>query len=928
MANSKKYISLSRLSDFLDNLKNTFATLSHTHKVSDLTDYVVDTELSSTSTNPVQNKVVNAEFTAVNTAFDAVTSVLDTMGDALDALGATVDNHNHNDIYYTEDEVDEKFDNAINEAKEDASNKDIVVLSEAQKGIDNAIASAKTYTDTVASGKADSDHNHDSDYDAIGSASTALDSAKEYTNTKTANLASTSTVDTKISSHNTSTSAHNDIRVLISDLTTKLNNFLDVDDTTADQLSEVITLIENNRGTLESLTTSKVNVSDIIDNLTTNSTSKVLSAAQGVAIKTLIDALQSELDSHSHAIEDVSGLQSALDGKADAEHTHTAMAFKSVDILYPDACNSVTYGNDMFVGVCSSDKALYSTDGITWNTTSMPSNKTWKSVAYGNGVFVAVPFGHYKAAYSTDGISWSEMKILSGSQNWNSVTYGNGKFVAVASYYNTDYSVTAYSTDGINWIQSNASPPCLWGSVTYGGGKFVAVPYSRNGSSSNTTAIYSTDGITWNTTSMPSSAEWGSIAYGNGMFVASGYIRTNGYGKIAYSTDGITWNSVTTVNELIHFRHVAYGNNMFVAIASDTIAYSTDGITWNTSAMPSDGWNYITYGGGKFVASGSLYNGSSYDYKKAYSVDGVNWVINKSCYIEQDEKQITIPVNSVDGAASVDVVNAHIADKNNPHGVTPAQIGAATAEQIAEKQLATKAFYFNGQTGSFRLSFNTSSNKRIPLRVTIGCQSGKVSTLEFMVNSTDGAPIQPICDIRGSALVTNVMYEAADGYTTYSITTNSGGWAFAYVECQSHYFDGSYKDLAANIVGTLDHLTEGTAMSLEYENPPMLAGVEYRTTERYQGNPVYTVVMQFGTIVEGENCAYHGIGDMLQPLRCSMVCDNGTTNSNSWAGTNVDIDSMFGITCNFDKREMRICSSITDGVDSIYYIQLWYTKTS
>lgn len=115
----------------------------------------------------------------------------------------------------------------------------------------------------------------------------------------TAHLASTSSVNTNIATHNTSTSAHADIRGLITELTVKLTNFLDVDDATVDQLSEIITLINNNKGTLESLTTSKINVSDIINNLTTNSDSKVLSAAQGVVIKTLIDALQTELDAHT-----------------------------------------------------------------------------------------------------------------------------------------------------------------------------------------------------------------------------------------------------------------------------------------------------------------------------------------------------------------------------------------------------------------------------------------------------------------------------------------------------------------------------------------------------------------------------------------------------------------------------------------------------
>ena len=104
-----------------------------------------------------------------------------------------------------------------------------------------------------------------------------------------------------VSTHNTATDAHNDIRDLITALTNKLNAFLDVDDTTTDQLSEVLTLIENNKGTLESLTSSKVNVADIINNLTTNVANKPLSAAQGVAIKALIDALSDVVETKASA---------------------------------------------------------------------------------------------------------------------------------------------------------------------------------------------------------------------------------------------------------------------------------------------------------------------------------------------------------------------------------------------------------------------------------------------------------------------------------------------------------------------------------------------------------------------------------------------------------------------------------------------------
>ena len=99
------------------------------------------------------------------------------------------------------------------------------------------------------------------------------------------------TAESKVSTHNTSIDSHSDIRLLISGLTNRLNTLADSDDVTLDQLSEVVAYIKSNRDLISSITTSKVNVEDIIDNLTTNVANKPLSAAQGVALKELIDAI-------------------------------------------------------------------------------------------------------------------------------------------------------------------------------------------------------------------------------------------------------------------------------------------------------------------------------------------------------------------------------------------------------------------------------------------------------------------------------------------------------------------------------------------------------------------------------------------------------------------------------------------------------------
>ena len=194
--------------------------------------------------------------------------------------------HSHDHLYYTELEVDTAL-----EAKADADHNHDNAY-DTKGSAENALASAQSYTDEQVGAIKMPDV---SVYETKADAKIKYDEAQEYTNTKVSGLATTSAVATSISDHSTSTSAHSDIRVLINDLATAVSNFLDVDDETVDQLSEVLTLIENNRGTLESLTSTKVNVDDIINNLTTNIESKVLSAAQGVVIKGLIDALHEEL---------------------------------------------------------------------------------------------------------------------------------------------------------------------------------------------------------------------------------------------------------------------------------------------------------------------------------------------------------------------------------------------------------------------------------------------------------------------------------------------------------------------------------------------------------------------------------------------------------------------------------------------------------
>ena len=91
-------------------------------------------------------------------------------------------------------------------------------------------------------------------------------------------------IDSKIDVHNTTENAHNDIRIEIQDVSTRLNTLADSDDETLDQISEIVEYAKKNRDFIGEITTNKVNVSDIVDNLTTNINNRPLSAAQGVIL--------------------------------------------------------------------------------------------------------------------------------------------------------------------------------------------------------------------------------------------------------------------------------------------------------------------------------------------------------------------------------------------------------------------------------------------------------------------------------------------------------------------------------------------------------------------------------------------------------------------------------------------------------------------
>ena len=71
------------------------------------------------------------------------------------------------------------------------------------------------------------------------------------------------------------------------------------------------------------------------------------------------------------------------------------------------------------------------------------------------------------------------------------------------------------------------------------------------------------------------------------------------------------------------------------------------------------------------------------------------------------------------------------------------------------------------------------------------------------------------------------------------------------------------------------NMESGVWNEWEYVNPPLLLGVEYRTTERHLGKPVYRKAFAYmapGTVT-GDFTVAHGINNFGQLVECHVVID-------------------------------------------------------
>ncbi|TGK91384.1 exo-alpha-sialidase [Leptospira brenneri] len=172
----------------------------------------------------------------------------------------------------------------------------------------------------------------------------------------------------------------------------------------------------------------------------------------------------------------------------------TLSEFQSAPATELNEWLGLQYANGQFVAVASdgTNQVMRSTDGKSWSPHSASANAQWRSITYGNGIWVVVSNNGQRLMTSHDGIVWTNRIVT--QENYTSVKFANGKFIAVSTG-----TTWAISIDGITWTNINSPSVEDWNDLIYGNGIWVAV----SGIGSRKLATSSDNGITWTTHHSP-----------------------------------------------------------------------------------------------------------------------------------------------------------------------------------------------------------------------------------------------------------------------------------------------------------------------------------------------------------------------------------------------------------------------------------------
>lgn len=252
-----------------------------------------------------------------------------------------------------------------------------------------------------------------------------------------------------------------------------------------------------------------------------------------------------------------------------------------------------------------------SLDGLltNWTVVRSSTNETLLSVAFGDGVYVAVGTPG-QILRSTNGISWESVDAGFSNAWYAGVTYAKGMFAMIGDLEGTSEASVFTSPNGVSWtkryqwVGDFATGYFSPRGIVYAGDHFLGYGNDRGRFAR---WVSSEDGINW--TPLPTSfgSTMTAFAYGDGYYEANVAYPMSIH---AYSTNGLNW---VETRDFLYPGDVTFGNHRFVFID----AVSTNGVDLIRRTRDPE-VNHLSFARDVFFGTGP-------DGKLAVSEDGFEW---------------------------------------------------------------------------------------------------------------------------------------------------------------------------------------------------------------------------------------------------------------------------------------------------------------
>ena len=290
---------------------------------------------------------------------------------------------------------------------------------------------------------------------------------------------------------------------------------------------------------------------------------------------------------------------------------------------------------------------------------------------------------------------------------------------------------------------------------------------------------------------------------------------------------------------------------------------------------------------------------------------------------------ITGCVRDITSANKAPATHAAQHAKGGADPITPESIGAASDDYLNSNKQNGVAAYGEVERGGWYRIVNGSSYAGGILSLYHSYYSGGPTSLKFLVTMNTGIPEincidYPISPFRYETPIENVrLVKGIDEYNLYmDVFYKSVGRNELFINFVN------MGQMPASVqkpvfVAENDVLPDGETLiaTMEFQNPPMAVGKEYRTTERYFGRPVYCTAINAGTmpVANTVKLVAHGISNIAQCIKCFANWGGVVTFPYRFTGvvtvdrTNISLDS--GSMVGLPSEDVMVCFYYTKTTD-------------